>query len=381
MCLLLTQTTTALSQCYLGYDQANTPIKEDRYFSTHINQRISATLQPQIVAWMNDHNWQQAYALWQRSVYCESGLEPCNISNAPPQSMACDNKNSSYNFLLMHRHFLLSVKSLWPDIEDQFAPWDTFPEQEDYPEFLQNKIRAWPNEVIRSAKLIDRIMMMNEGELLERWPSEQDFAHWIVCGSDSHGLARDALYPALINNAVSFNDPASTRTKHNLEYYFFWKAHAWMDRALDKYRMAIGKTPYEADFQANVIQQCQLMEHWLKLAASQPSSNLRSNQGPIFKDGAINPQKSGLPMELLGEVTAVKTYPNGTALIKIDPQRVSVPYIWVASPLPLAPDTVRLGERYLFIGYIRESKQLAITMRETIKQPTLLIVQSIQSPK
>ena len=210
------------------------------------SEAMQPRIHPDLRRWMTEHSWQQGYSAWQQSRRCGSVLRAsrvCDVVNAPfPIEKKCGAEIDGYHFLVMHRYLLQTFKTLWPQLDAQFSTWKKWPGIEDYPEGVRQQVGAWSDAILRAASDVNAISKANSAEVLRRWPSEGAFGQWLQCGA-SEGLGVDALYPALLTNAIDIPNDGSLTRPHLMDLYLFWQVHSWVDRAWEKYRRATGKMP------------------------------------------------------------------------------------------------------------------------------------------
>lgn len=256
-------------KCIIGFEAHQTDGSlEDEYYEYKVGNNSDATLRPEIIEWMDKHEWQEGHSLWHDSRRCRSGFGGgggmgCDFSEiSQPAQDECRGPQDGYEFLAMHRHMIQTLKSLWPSMNDQFAGWSKFPTKADYPANLQDKVNAWPDAVLRAADAADRISQMSRQEVLQEWPSEGEFAQWIQCGSGG-GFASNGLHGALHFNGISsISTHNVSNPKRNLDAYLFWKLHGWIDNVWEEYRIATGKSSDDQGLQAEIIKQCQEHHYW-----------------------------------------------------------------------------------------------------------------------
>ena len=244
----------------------------DRWAEYTENGQTDATLRPEIIGWMDDNVWQESHFLWHQARRCGGfgggggvgGVNPCNFPEMRPEQNECAGPQDGYEFLVMHRHMIHTLKQLWPSMQDHFDGWDRFPGREDYPELLRQYYRNWSSGVLQDAALADGIDQMTREQVLARWPTEGHFGQWIQCGTLQGGIGLNGLHGALHFNAFPPNNQThSVANQHrNLDAYTFWKLHGWIDTVWEKYRRAVGLNPDEPKLQAELIAQCQEHHFW-----------------------------------------------------------------------------------------------------------------------
>lgn len=352
-----------------------------------INGRPTATVRPEIIDWMRANGWQAGYARWQAVRRCQRGFElfaqhPSCVIDQPvkPAEGQCQGPRDGYEFLAMHRHLLHTLRSLWPDLKDLFAAWPRLPDADQYPPLAQAQAHPWPDAVRRAADAVTAIGRMSREEVLARWADEGAFGQWLQCGSTDGGLHPESLYGALITTAIPISQYGSTGEQ--LDLYLYWKAHAWIDRAWDRYRKALGKMPHEPQLQAALIRQCQLLSYWSQWPAA-PSAAGSATDQPLFAHGQLNPAYGATTARIMGEVEAIEQVAGGQLFVKLNPHLVGVKSVWVTGVAPLAEGAVAIGRRYVAIGDVVPTAALDSSGRleQDLRSPAVLLASAIQSPK
>ncbi len=241
-------------------------------FATYLeNGQTDATVQPEVIAWMEKNIWQEAHFIWHQVRRCGgfggpggNSLDPCTFTEMLPEENECEGPQDGYEFLVMHRHMMQSLKQLWPEHTEQFAGWSEFPTREQYPAILRPYFRDWSDAVRREAALADGIDQMTREQVLAQWPTEGHFGQWIQCGSIRGGIAANSLHGALHFNGFPPNNQAHSvaNQRRNLDSYIFWKLHGWIDTVWEKYRTATGLTPSDPQLKSELVAQCKEMHFW-----------------------------------------------------------------------------------------------------------------------
>jgi hypothetical protein len=188
--------------------------------------QTDATVQPEVIAWMKKHAWQEAHYTWHEARRCSGNavhggaVNPCKFPEFKPEQNECSGTQDGYEFLVMHRHMIQSLKQLWPKHTEQFNGWTKFPAKGDYPDILQQYFTAWPANIVTNAASADGIDTMTKDQVLAKWPTEGAFGQWIQCtASGLHG----ALHFNALTSANQDHSIANQRT--NIDAYLFWKLH------------------------------------------------------------------------------------------------------------------------------------------------------------
>lgn len=234
------------------------------------NGQTDATVQPEVIKWMEDNAWQEAHFVWHVVRRCGAGfgggavINPCNFPEMKPEQNECAGPQDGYEFLVMHRHMIQALKELWPNHTEQFTGWTMFPGRSNYPDILQQYFSEWPQQVRTDAALADSINTMSRDEILRRWPTEGHFGQWLQCGSLSGSIGAASLHGALHFNGYPRNNQAHSvaNQRRNLDAYLFWKLHGWIDNVWEKYRVAVNSDPGNTKLNAEMLAQCKEMEFW-----------------------------------------------------------------------------------------------------------------------
>lgn len=261
------------------------------------NGMADATVNPAVYDYMYDNAWQDAHVLWHNVRACGAlfGETPrpdlpdaCDEILFRPEQTTCQGNQDGLEFLAGHRLMLEQLKELWPDHQEQFSGWDRFPmSANDYPEVIRNYVRPWGQDVLAAAEIGDNIE-----NYLHLFDSEGALGTWLQCGAfnTSNAALRANLHIALHGNgSPGMNQPhAVNNNNQNLDSYLFWKLHGWIDNVWERYRIAKGKTKNDADYKAEMLNQCQEMDHWRAISLA--------SRDPNGSDDPNNPG-TGLPRE------------------------------------------------------------------------------------
>lgn len=244
----------------------------DGYAPFTANGQTDATVQPEVIKWMEDNAWQEAHFVWHQVRRCGTGfgggggavIDPCKFPEMKPEQNECAGPQDGYEFLVMHRHMIQALKELWPNHTEQFTGWSMFPNRSDYPDILQQYFSEWPSSVRADAALADGISSMSRDEILQRWPTEGHFGQWIQCGSLGGAIGASSLHGALHFNGYPRNNQAHSvaNQRRNLDAYLFWKLHGWIDNVWEKYRVATQSDPGDTKLKTELVAQCKEMEFW-----------------------------------------------------------------------------------------------------------------------
>ena len=371
--------------CLVGYPTlANPSTEQPPYEVNEHSETPTVLIHSYLQQWLSAHGWRDAYSSWQQSRLCKSALLPgnaCTLDDAPlPTEIKCSGRQDGYNFLVMHRYLLQTLKALRPELTEQISRWQKFPDPQNYPVEIQNQLHAWPDAVTRAAAIVDTLKKSKADEIRQRWPTEGDFGRWLQCGAGS-GLGVDALYGALISNAI--DTPVDDPQAHPniLDLYLFWQAHSWIDLAWEKYRRALGKMPDDPQLQAALIQQCRVFQFWSDQTIHHTKPALAQTPS-LYKNGNFNALYKHKLAKVLGQVEDIKVDANARVFLRIDPRLAGVNKLWVSADIPLNIDSVKVGDRLYFIGTIVQKDQLEKgAVPDFIDGPTFMRVSAVQSVK
>ena len=121
----------------------------------------------------------------------------------------------------------------------------------------------------------------------------------------------------------------------------------------------------------------------LNLTAPKLSHAQTQSTPSLYHKGYLNPAYMSKAARLLGEVVEVQESVSGKQFFKLDVRLKGVSPIWVSTFAPVIEGTVKVGDRYVFIGHVRTPNSLDPSgeLKKFIQSPTLLIARSIQTPK
>lgn len=256
-----------VDHCLMGYEpEASDATMADGHAEYTENGQTDATVQPDVIAWMERNVWQEAHFQWHQVRRCggggipggESGaINPCEYPEMLPESNECEDAQDGYEFLVMHRHMIQSLKQLWPNHTEQFEGWDQFPAEQDYPEVLRPYYTQWSAQVLADAAIADNIE-----DNMDRFANEGEFGMWLQCGSLSGGVGGGSLHGSLHFNGYPPQNQAHSiaNQRRNLDGYLFWKLHGWIDKVWERYRIANGQSPDEPKLKDELLAQCREMD-------------------------------------------------------------------------------------------------------------------------
>lgn len=259
--------------CLTGFDPLPTNGSLSSTYAVHVeNEQADATVRPEVIQWMEEQHWQEAHFQWHQIRRCgnnrpggERGVvDICQYTDLLPEANECENPQDGYEFLVMHRHMIQTLKQLWPDHADHFSAWERFPSREDYPEIVQEYFSDWNNSILEQAAIADNIE-----DHLDDFATEGELGMWLQCGSLSR-FSFTNLHAALhFNGFPPLNQSHSVANgRRNLDSFIFWKLHGWIDNVWERYRIAKGLTDEDPQLQQELIAQCVEMHALAEIVAS-----------------------------------------------------------------------------------------------------------------
>jgi hypothetical protein len=232
---------------------------------------LDTWIQPEAIAWMEQHEWQAAHFAWHQVRRCPgAGGAICNDGPSKgvtiPTNQECKSDGDGMEFLAMHRHMIRSLKQLWPNHVEMFDGMEKFPQQaSDVPEAWRDVWASFPEADLANAKIADEI---DKPENYSRFADEGQFGRWLQCGSPSinFALSGSGLHGSLHfkwtpgDFSSGFPEHSLGNQESNIDSYMFWKIHGWIDKVWEKYRLAIGKPLDDPELEAAVEAQCREMD-------------------------------------------------------------------------------------------------------------------------
>ncbi|WP_437876285.1 hypothetical protein [Sorangium sp. So ce513] len=234
------------------------------------NGQIDLTVQPEVIAWMQENEWQAAHFEWHSIRRCGPGgfgmsrVNICNSAVPVPADQECKTTGDGLQFLAMHRHMIQSLKQLWPNHKEQFEGFKKFPTTaEELPEQWRADFRPWSSTTLANAKIADEI---DKPENLARFPDEGALGMWLQCLA-GQTVPGTGLTASGLHGDLHFKWVRPNNTDHglgnqftNIDNYMFWKLHGWIDNVWEKYRIAKGLSPDAQDLKDAVAAQCYEMD-------------------------------------------------------------------------------------------------------------------------
>jgi hypothetical protein len=233
------------------------------------NGQIDLTVQPEVIAWMEENEWQAAHFEWHSIRRCRGGqsmsrVNICNSAVTVPSDQECKTTGDGYQFLAMHRHMIQSLKQLWPKHSEQFEGFKKFPTTADeIPQQWRSDFKPWSATTLANAKIGDEI---DKPENLSRFPDEGALGMWLQCFA-GQAIPGASVQASGLHGDLHFKWVRPNNTDHglgnqftNIDNYMFWKLHGWIDNVWEKYRVAKGLTPTDQKLKDAVAAQCYEMD-------------------------------------------------------------------------------------------------------------------------
>lgn len=265
---------------------ATTTTTPDQWKAT--NGDIDLVLPKNVLAWMKGRVWEQSHDAWHNVRRCRSGFVipgaggTTALCTTNPELIAehaeCSDAEDGYQFLVMHRHMMQSLRQAFPKNAALFSGFPTFPYQaKDVPAEWQGRWgTGWASNILTTAMTLENIES-NIG----MFPTEGDLGKYIQCGGMANGAS--SIHGALHFKWVVNESPFSLgKQTVNIDNFMFWKLHGWIDQIWERYRVAKGLTPTEPKLAQALTAQCREM-HELGVA--------------IDPTQATDPTTSPLPVE------------------------------------------------------------------------------------
>jgi hypothetical protein len=224
------------------------------------NGDIDLVMPPQVLEWLGERVWEESHDAWHNVRRCGGGgIGGSAICTQHPELVAahkeCADAEDGYQFLVMHRHMMQSLRQAFPNGAALFEGFESYPfEAADVPEQWRSRWgMGWTPEIIQFAQKMEDI----ENHLGD-YATEGDLGKAIQCGGGANGAA--SIHGALHFKWVVDASPHSLgKQTVNIDNYMFWKLHGWIDNIWERYRVAKGLTPDEPKLLDALQDQCREM--------------------------------------------------------------------------------------------------------------------------
>jgi hypothetical protein len=218
-----------------------------------------------VLDWMKERVWEATHDAWHNIRRCNGGGiglpgsasgSICSHKELIPQHQECSDAEDGYEFLVMHRHMIQSLKQAFPSQKDLFEGFPHFPyDATDVPEIWRDRWgTGWAANIKATADTLE-----NVEKNVDMWPTEGDLGKFIQCGGMANGAS--SIHGALHFKWVVNDSPYSLgKQTVNIDNYMFWKLHGWIDHVWERYRAAKGLTDAEPELVQALVDQCHEME-------------------------------------------------------------------------------------------------------------------------
>jgi hypothetical protein len=229
------------------------------------NGAIDLTLPKRVLDWMKERAWEPSHDAWHNVRRCKGGgfslpgattSSICSHTDLIPAHQECSDPEDGYQFLVMHRHMLQSLRQAFPRQKDIFAGFPHFPyNATDVPAMWRDRWgTGWAASVKQTADTLEDIE-----HKLSMFPTEGDLGKYIQCGGMASGVS--SIHGALHFKWVVNDSPYSLgKQTVNIDNYMFWKLHGWIDSIWERYRTAKGLAADEPKLTQALTQQCMEMD-------------------------------------------------------------------------------------------------------------------------
>jgi len=269
---------TPADTCLAGYGALASD--DTMEFGPHLvtlgDGRTDTTMQAEVLQWLSDNRWPGAHAFWHGLRGCVDGsaasfFGPLGFPNIckdypvlVPQDQNCKTSGDGYQFLLLHRYLLQTMRQLWPKHAADFAGFSKFPTRKaELPVGWNASDPKWSAQILAAADIADHIE-----QHLDQFPNEGALGFWLQCPVGTPALPEAPQLPSLgLHPSLHAQWSRGANSAHgldneqvNVSNYLFWKLHGWIDDVWERYRVAKGLTkpgsPEMAAYNQNLRQQC-----------------------------------------------------------------------------------------------------------------------------
>jgi len=256
------------------------------------NGAIDLVVPKSVLDWMSERIWEPSHDAWHNVRRCRGGVvvpgaergatSICSMTQLVPEHQECADAEDGYQFLVMHRHMLQTLKRAFPTHQTLFDGFPHFPlAATDVPAEWQGRWGSgWSATIKQTATTLEDI----ENQL-SMFPTEGDLGRFIQCGGMASGAS--SIHGALHFKWVVNDSPYSLgKQTVNIDNHMFWKLHGWIDSIWERYRVAKGLTPDEPKLKQALIDQCTEMHtlgHVVKPGAATPSEPLPVEHGEFHE--------------------------------------------------------------------------------------------------
>lgn len=263
---------------------------------------VDTTLQPEVIKWMQDNYWEAAHVEWHAIRGCNvpgggglSKVNICSFTQLVPKDQNCQSVGDGYQFLLFHRHMILSLKQLFPKHTEQFTGFSKFPTSAaDVPAEWRSAWKDWDADALAAGKIGDEI---DKPENLARFPDEGTLGFWLQCnvGQKLTGASNMPFVGLHFLLHAKWARPGNTthgvnNTDANIDNYMFYKLHGWIDEVWEKYRVAKGLKQSDAKYKDDLLAQCREMDTEINIIKNslKPGDPIDPNQPLPVESGEFH---------------------------------------------------------------------------------------------
>jgi hypothetical protein len=236
---------------------------------------------------MQAHVWEAAHFEWHSIRRCTAGTSQskvniCSHTELVPTDQECKTTGDGFQFLVMHRHMMQSLRQLFPKHTEQFQGFPQFPQTaNDVPAEWRASWSAFSAQDLANAKIADEI---DKPENLARFADEGAFGQWLQCLAPQFSGLHGDLHFKWVRTMNTDHGLGNQET--NIDNYMFWKLHGWIDQVWEKYRVAKGQTPDEPKLKDELVNQCRQMDELAKII----NPDAATTPPPPADAGALPPE-------------------------------------------------------------------------------------------
>ena len=254
------------------------------HWTSPMNGDVDLVVPAGVLDWMHELVWEQSHDAWHNIRRCKNGMSTtsngvnvCTHTELVPAHQECSDAEDGYEFLVMHRHMMQSLRQAFPQHTALFQGFPHFPfNATDVPQEWQGRWgTGWSQQIKDTATTLEAIESN-----LSMFATEGDLGKSIQCGGMSNGAS--SIHGALHFKWVVNDSPHSLgKQTVNIDNYMFWKLHGWIDEIWERYRVAKGLKDDQPQLVQALHDQCVQMH----------------DLGLLFDPSIANRPDSPLPVE------------------------------------------------------------------------------------
>jgi hypothetical protein len=243
-------------------DASDAMLTNDPAEWTAANGDVDLVLPKPVLGWMGARLWEVSHDAWHNVRRCKGGGAPptstaiCAHTELIPPDQECSDAEDGYEFLVTHRHMIMTLRQAFPQHAELFAGFPHFPyDATDVPEQWRSRWgTGWSAQITATAQTLEAIE-----QNLAQFPTEGDLGKYIQCGGMANGAS--SIHGAMHFKWVVNSSPYSLgKQTVNIDNYMFWKLHGWIDDVWERYRVAKGLSPDEPKLADALLVQCREMQ-------------------------------------------------------------------------------------------------------------------------